>query len=446
MNFSKTCKLSRLLSLLVALLMLATLFAGCKKEDDSTNDTSEPNLNLDLSDETIPSETQTQPTETEPVIINEKLATVTQQLNIRSAPSTEGSTIVGTLYAGDKVEVERRETLLGVEWAYISEPEDGWITMEYVTMDYVSNEPAGNDTSTPAGNGTPAETKPAEDSANAQSVKGVITASELNIRSEASTDSDVQGSYKKGDVITILEAKNGWGRTNKGWIKMDYVNTSGAANNNTANNTTNNNDNDDTATADGTTYFVTASQLNIRDEASTEGSTVVGKYAAGDEITILETKNGWGRTNKGWVSMNYIYKTGANNGSNPCDGIVTSDNLNVRSGPGTGYDAVGSFDSGERVNILERITIGGTTWGCTSNGWISMDHVYVDGTDIGKSGLGTITGDNLNIRSGPGTGYGSVGSLDSGKEVTILFQLEVGDTIWGCIEEGWISLDYVDLG
>ena len=47
----------------------------------------------------------------------------------------------------------------------------------------------------------------------------------VNIRSEASTSGKVQGAYNKGDVVTILEIKGEWGRTNKGWIKMEYVNT-----------------------------------------------------------------------------------------------------------------------------------------------------------------------------------------------------------------------------
>ena len=38
------------------------------------------------------------------------------------------------------------------------------------------------------------------------------------------------------------------------------------------------------------------------------------------------------------------------------------------------------------------------------------------------------------------------GKLDSGDRVTILYEVTVGDTTWGNIEEGWISMDYVDLG
>ena len=33
------------------------------------------------------------------------------------------------------------------------------------------------------------------------------------------------GQYSNGTTITILEARDGWGRTDQGWIVMDYVKT-----------------------------------------------------------------------------------------------------------------------------------------------------------------------------------------------------------------------------
>ena len=52
----------------------------------------------------------------------------------------------------------------------------------------------------------------------------VVTAEErLNIRAKASASSVVVGSYEHGTAITILERKGRWGRTDRGWIFMDYV-------------------------------------------------------------------------------------------------------------------------------------------------------------------------------------------------------------------------------
>ncbi len=55
-------------------------------------------------------------------------------------------------------------------------------------------------------------------------VGAVVTAEKpLNIRAEASALSAVVGSYEPGTAITILERKGSWGRTDRGWIFMDYV-------------------------------------------------------------------------------------------------------------------------------------------------------------------------------------------------------------------------------
>ena len=440
MNFSNSSKLRKFLSLILVMTMMVTLLAGCKKGNESP-ETNAPNDGPSLIEPT-PTATNPEPTETQPAEPNENMATVLAELNIRSAPTTEG-TPVGTLYAGDRVEISRREHMGGTDWAYITSPQAGWIVMEYVKMDIDPETPAGSDTSTPAGNNPPEETKPAENTT--QNLKGVITANGLNIREGASKNTKVVGNYSKGDVVVVLEVKNGWGRTDKGWILMDYVKTG-----NTTNNTTNTNEEKPNSNIGGngstTVQFkgiVTATELNIRSTASTDGERVGGlKYGA--RVEILEKSGNWGRTKDGWISLDYVYQDGTT-GKKTAKGIVTGDQLNIRSGPGTGYASVGSLNYGDRVVILEQFTYNGTTWGCTKNGWISLTYVFIDGTENDDSQFATVTGDQLNIRSGPGTGYESVGSLNSGDEVTVLFVLDVGNTSWGNISKGWICLDYVDL-
>ena len=450
MYFSNNRKLSKLLSLILALILMASLFTGCMKKD-SAEDTSEPDLNLNLSDTPEPTETQTEPTETTAPVVNENTATVTSQLNIRSSPSTE-AVVVGTLYAGDKVEISRREEVTGIDWAYIISPEAGWIVMDYVEMD-IPTADAPEDTSTPAGGTTPTETT--GDSTSTQSIKGVITANGLNIRSEASTDGKVQGAYNKGDVVTILETKNGWGRTNKGWIKMQYVNTSGTTTDSTTTNntTTNNTTNNTTVTGNGSTTvqlkgIVKVKELNIRASASTDGERL-GSYTYGDRVEILEKSGSWGRTSKGWIHLDYIYQDGTT-GTNTASGTVTGTQLNIRSGPGTGYGSVGSYNQGDSVSILEQFTYNGTTWGCTNKGWICMDYVDVGGTSNSSNTTtsgqrASVTANSLLIRSGAGTGYATVGSLDYGDNVTITETTTVDGVTWGKISTGWICMSYVEL-
>ena len=424
-------KSSRPFALLLTVCMILTIFAGCgKTRPEKTTEPSEDNQTPPGLVEVKPTEPETEPPETEPAFDN--IAYVSFDLEdsvpVKSSPSST-SRDIGFLDPGTKIEIIKISEYLGEDWALIRE---GWVKAMYLDF----NGPDTPDETKPIEN-KPDETKPN----NTTSIKGTVTSNGLNIRKEPNITSDIVGNYKTGASITILETKNGWGRTDKGWVSMTYVKTEGT----TANNNNNNNNNNNTTTnKDGTVYFVTATTLNIRDEANTSGKQL-GSYAMGDKIIVLETKNGWGKTDKGWISMQYAYKTGAT-GTNTGRGIVTGNGLNVRSGPGTNYDSVGTVNSGKRVDILEQITIGNTTWGCIGEGWISLGYVYVDGTKGPGAGTGTVEGDAVNIRSGPGTGYDSVGSLNSGDTVEILAQFEINGTYWGCINKGWVCMDYVGVG
>lgn len=461
MNFSINRKLSKLLSLALVLIMMTTLFSGCKQNAPAPE--SEPGLNLDLNESTAPpSESQTTPTETEPAVVNENTGTVTSVLNIRSSPSTE-ATVIGTLYAGDKIEVSRREVVTGIDWAYIIAPKSGWIVMEYVQMDMPSQQPAQPDTSTPAGNDPADEAPDTNTNTNTTNIKAVVNANGLNIRNAPGTkDTKVQGSYNKGDVITILETKDGWGRTNKGWIKLEYVTTNSTAvggntsssDNKTDNKTDNKNNttkNPDITSNGSTTVIlkgvVKVTDLNIRSKGSTDGERL-GNLGYGARVEIMEKSGNWGRTKDGWICLDYIYQDGTT-GSKTASGVITADELNIRSGPGTGYGSVGSYNEDDNVTILEQFTYNGTTWGCTNQGWISMDYVDVDNSGStstdDETQTGTVIGNGLNIRSGAGEDYPSVGSLNYGDRVTILEQKKVEDTTWGKTSKGWISLDYVSL-
>lgn len=73
----------------------------------------------------------------------------------------------------------------------------------------------------------PEETEAPTEEPTEPGVTKTVTSNTLNIRSGAGTKNEKVGSYKKGDVITIYEeTKVGgqmWGRTDKGWVCMDYV-------------------------------------------------------------------------------------------------------------------------------------------------------------------------------------------------------------------------------
>lgn len=532
MNFSNTKLLRKTLSLVIALVMMTTLFTGCMGKDKNTEPT-DPPLTLPTA---APTEPATLPPETEPTELDDDMATVTQQLNIRVSPS-EGAADAGTLYPGDKVEIIDIQESLGIIWGLIKVPgsnKEGWICMDFVEWSQMpdkSGEETPDETPSKDDETDDNDNKPSNGNGNTNVVaKGTVTASNLNIRSEATTDSEPVGSLKKGDRVEILEKKNNWGRIKQGWISLDHVKLDGT-------NTGNNGGNDTPAKpneGNGSTKVISrgivynTDNLNVRSGPSVDNERV-GGLKGGDRVEIYEKSGNWGRIDEGWISLGYVYIDGTGIGSNRY-GTVTGDELNIRSGPGTKYDAVGSLNAGDEVTILFRVTVGDTVWGNIKQGWISLDYVDLedadeededdditwdeeDDDDIDSDGStkvlfrGIVTADNLNVRksadsdsskvgslsygdrveileedgdwgrtkkgwinldyvyadgsgdggdygtvtsglnvrSGPGTKYQVIGSLDEGDEVEILFELEVGDTVWGNTEDGWISMDYVDM-
>ena len=361
--FNKT----RVLSLAACAVLCTTMFTGCFGKKDPAPST-ESTGGLNLVESTDPSESTAPATTTEPTTVpttkpaaKANVATVKEKAPVRSAPTTD-SNVLSQLNAGDEVEVNRVETNNGTQWAYI--PLKGWVDVEFLDM---SNVTVGGSTTTPAG------------ATNNATGNGTVLASTLNVRESADKDAKVVAVYKKGDKINVLETKNGWGRTSKGWVSMTYVSLTGTVtDNSTTNNTTTNN--------------------------TTTNEKVIDR------------------------------------------GLVTGSTLNVRAAAGTDSKSVASYTYLTRVELYEKKNVDGTTWGRTKDGWISLDYVYIDGDTGEDAGTGTVTGSAINVRQGPGTKYNVVGGYKEGDELDILAQFKINGTTWGCIKSGWVCMDYVSMG
>lgn len=131
---------------------------------------------------------------------------------------------------------------------------------------------------------------------------------------------------------------------------------------------------------------------------------------------------------------------GSNPGNGSSTGVVTVTapiGVNIRSGPGTGYSVVGGLGYGAQVS-----TYGSSSgWYRVNGGWISSSYTSAGGSGSGGGGQpGTVSASSgLLIRSGPGTGYGVVGSLGYGARVPI-YRSSNG---WYRTDGGWVSASYV---
>lgn len=129
---------------------------------------------------------------------------------------------------------------------------------------------------------------------------------------------------------------------------------------------------------------------------------------------------------------------------------VTGNEVNVRSGPGTYYTKTGTVSKGTTLILTETYTSNGNLWGKFSGGWLSLS--YTDYEDVIESlqpdatwpRSGSVTGDNVNVRSGPGTGNPVQYQMNKGDRVVISESYDDGSLLWGKLEDGnWICLTYV---
>lgn len=126
-------------------------------------------------------------------------------------------------------------------------------------------------------------------------------------------------------------------------------------------------------------------------------------------------------------------------------GIVTGNNLNLRVSPSTSASVISQLPKDTQVEVLEtgdgwyKISI----WGST--GWVSAQFLSV--TDSSGRETGTISGNSVNVRTGPSTANDIIMAVVSGEKVSILEE----SNGWYKVEftsgvVGWVRNDFVSTG
>jgi len=150
---------------------------------------------------------------------------------------------------------------------------------------------------------------------------------------------------------------------------------------------------------------ITSTQVNVRAQPSTV-SNVVGIIPADMRVEIVGKdpgENWWqilypqGADGRGWVTAQYVttvtqpeVPTIGGEGADPNNGnhAVIQQKLNIRSGPGTGFNSIGTLNPQDAVNLTGKDANG--TWlqiefpagaGPEGKGWINAAFVQVNGVE-----------------------------------------------------------------
>ena len=218
--------------------------------------------------------------------------------------------------------------------------------------------------------------------------EGIVTAPSLNVRSEPSTGSSFLFSIKQNEKVTILESKDGWykikaGNGNSGWASSEYIKTDINQNNQSESKRT-----------------VTADVLNMRSGASTSYRTIA-KIKKGTEVELISESNGWSKIKYegriGYASSEFLSNE---NNIKPSEKPSTNQNTGANS----------------NNNTNETKTIGKTK---------------------------VVTATSLNVRSGPSTSNGVIGSLKQNDKVEVISESNGWSKVKFSGKEGYVSSAYL---
>ena len=322
----------------VLVLVLAIALTTCSRKEPVV-ESAAPTTETQMED--IAPTTEPAVMETQPVGIPATMGTILiDELGICKDPGVAVD-MDGYYAKGDRVEIQEERSVSGTLWGYTGE---GWIDMGYIRMDDVP--PAGGDSTNSDGIGI------VSNGSHAVLGYGVVDLNSLNVRVGPGTDYAKIGEVSQGMRYAYYEASDEWVRIGDGWVSTQYFYVEG------------------TTAEDATTGTVTTNDLNVRTGPDTSFKRI-SSYMEEDSVQILAIVNGWGYTEKGWISMMYVelpepvYATGS---------ATVTVGLNIREEPDPSAEKVDAYREGDRVTIME-VKNG---WGRTDKGWINLDYVKYD--------------------------------------------------------------------
>lgn len=317
-------------------------------------------------------------------------------VNIRKGPGTNYG-ISKQVYRDNVLVVSHVTQHSNRQWGKV---QDGWICLDYTDFGDVSKDTDRND-DVPVPDENPAakdpQTEPEIHPDHPYTVFGIVRVNDLlRIRSGPGTMYARVGYLPNGSHVEILEQKTAgatvWGRMKQGWISMDYVATDNIQTDDILNPSPNYKQEpeiDQTVTEPTKPIEsfvmqgnVKADALRIRSGPGTQHP-IVGFYYQNDPVFVSEKtlvqSVYWGKTDKGWINMDYILVASENED----DSLLTenslktviADCLRVRKQIGTDSRIAALLYYGDQVTVLETKTVDGTVWGRVENGWICMDYV-----------------------------------------------------------------------
>ncbi|MES9683400.1 SH3 domain-containing protein [Gottfriedia acidiceleris] len=183
-------------------------------------------------------------------------------------------------------------------------------------------------------------------------------------------------------------------------------------------------------------YKSTGNGVRVRSGAGTSYQ-ILGSVNKNQKLDVISLSNGWYKIkfngSTGYISASYVgnvtESTNSNNNQVVSSGnyISTGNGVRIRSGAGTSYQILGSVNKNQRLDVIS-----------VSNGWykVKFNGVigYISASYVGKVTESTNSNNNqvfssgnyistingLRVRSGAGTSYQILGSVNKNQKLDVI--------------------------
>ncbi len=222
-------------------------------------------------------------------------------------------------------------------------------------------------------------------SASAASDGGATTTTAVNFRTGAGTNYGIISTLPAGTHVVVSSQSSGsWATVvyngTVGYISSDYLKRANEM---------------DASFGTGT---IDGSYVRMRSGASTSSS-ILGTYNSGTTMTVTGVSGAWYKVSyngtAGYVHSDYVSLSGvtSNGGSTAgSNGSVKGSDVRMRSGPGTNYSILGTYNNGTPLTITgtsgnwTAVTINGV------KGYVNSTYVTTTKSDGGSTGSSTPSG------------------------------------------------------
>ena len=253
----------------------------------------------------------------------------------------------------------------------------------------------------------------------------VVTGNDVRMRSGPSTSYSIICDFDKGTQVSVTGASGGWYAISvngkSGYMSSDYLSFAQASQPTPSPAPTT----PVTPAADGYAAQVIGTSVRLRQGPGTSYG-IVTYCSKGAAVTVHSSENGWYKLsyngNVGYMSGDYVRISPKESYSPAKSASMNANGVNLRMGPSTDL-----FSSVKKIGKADKLSVTGVygDWYQVSvNG--SCGYVYSEFVSLGSASgstptvdkidgkIGTVTGNGVRMRSGPGTSYSVVGYYNRG--------------------------------